>query len=145
MADSSFLCSTGKKGGINGKEYTVAEIAARIDHTVLAPDAVRQDIEKACAQARSYRFKAVFTNPYWTQLVAELLDGSGVAAGISIAFPLGTVPSRAKALEVEDTLNRAEGKLCAVDMATNISLLKEQRYERLYRGCPGCFRTCRRH
>lgn len=115
---------------INGKEWTRQEIAARIDHTVLAPDATRADVENACIQAREYGFKAVFTNPYWTPLVADLLDGSGVAAGISAAFPLGSLSSAAKAFEVEDVLSRVkDGSLCAVDMVTNVALLKERRYE----------------
>ena len=73
---------------INGTVWSARDIAARIDHTVLAPDATRKDMENACALARAYGFKAVFTNPYWTPLVAELLDGSGIAAGISAAFPM---------------------------------------------------------
>ena len=76
---------------INGTVWSARDIASRIDHTVLAPDATRKDMENACALARAYGFKAVFTNPYWTPLVAELLDGSGIAAGISAAFPLGSL------------------------------------------------------
>jgi deoxyribose-phosphate aldolase len=68
---------------IENREWTAREIASRIAHTVLAPDATREMIEKACALARTYRFKAVFTNPYWSPFVAEQLEGSGVAA----AFP----------------------------------------------------------
>ena len=66
---------------INGTVWSARDIASRIDHTVLAPDATRKDMENACVLARAYGFKAVFTNPYWTPLVAELLDGSGIAAG----------------------------------------------------------------
>ena len=50
---------------INGTVWSARDIAARIDHTVLAPDATRKDMENACALARAYGFKAVFTNP-WT-------------------------------------------------------------------------------
>ena len=53
---------------INGTVWSARDIAARIDHTVLAPDATRKDMENACALARAYGFKAVFTNPYWTTL-----------------------------------------------------------------------------
>ena len=71
---------------INGTVWSARDIAARIDHTVLAPDATRKDMENACALARAYGFKAVFTNPYWTPLIAELLDGSGIAAGFRRRF-----------------------------------------------------------
>ena len=49
---------------INGTVWSARDIAARIDHTVLAPDATRKDMENACVLARAYGFKAVFTNPY---------------------------------------------------------------------------------
>ena len=93
---------------INGTVWSARDIAARIDHTVLAPDATRKDMENACALARAYGFKAVFTNPYWTPLVAELLDGSGIAAGISAAFPLGSLSTDAKVAEVMDAVARVD-------------------------------------
>lgn len=51
----------------------------------------------------------MFTNPYWTPLVAELLDGSGIAAGISAAFPLGSLSTDAKVAEVMDAVARVDG------------------------------------
>ena len=114
---------------INGTVWSARDIAARIDHTVLAPDATRKDMENACALARAYGFKAVFTNPYWTPLIAELLDGSGIAAGISAAFPRGSVSTDAKVAEVMDAVARVDGKPCAVDMVTNIALLKEGHFD----------------
>ena len=114
---------------INGTVWSARDIASRIDHTVLAPDATRKDMENACALARAYGFKAVFTNPYWTPLVAELLDGSGIAAGISAAFPLGSLSTDAKVAEVMDAVARVDGKPCAVDMVTNIALLKEGHFD----------------
>lgn len=113
---------------INGLDLTPSAVARRIDHTVLAPDATRADMEKACGLARDYGFRAVFTNPYWTPLIAELLDGSGIAAGISAAFPLGSISTESKIREVMDVVERLDGKPCAVDMVTNIALLKEKRY-----------------
>ncbi|HIW78540.1 MAG TPA: deoxyribose-phosphate aldolase [Candidatus Bilophila faecipullorum] len=113
---------------LDGIALDARDAAARIDHTVLAPDATRADMEKACAVARSYGFRAVFTNPYWSPLVAELLDGSGIAAGISAAFPLGSISTESKVREVMDVVERLDGKPCAVDMVTNIGLLKEKRY-----------------
>ena len=87
---------------INGTVWSARDIAARIDHTVLAPDATRKDMENACALARAYGFKAVFTNPYWTD---------------------------AKVAEVMDAVARVDGKPCAVDMVTNIALLKEGHFD----------------
>lgn len=113
---------------INGKSWTAQCIAARIDHTVLAPDTQQAQIESACALARAYGFKAVFTMPYWSPLVADLLDGSGIAAGISAAFPSGAISTKAKVAEVMDSVDRLQGKPCAVDMVTNIALLKDKQF-----------------
>lgn len=113
---------------LDGIVLDAREAAARIDHTVLAPDATRADMEKACAAARDYGFRAVFTNPYWSPLVASLLDGSGIAAGISAAFPLGCISTASKVREVMDVVERLDGKPCAVDVVANIGLLKEKRY-----------------
>lgn len=113
---------------LNDQNWNETDLAARIDHTVLAPDATREHMEKACDLACSYGFKAVFTNPYWTPFVAKRLEGSGIAAGISAAFPLGALSTRCKVMEILDVVESLDGKPCAVDMVANLSLLKEQRY-----------------
>ncbi|MBP3730823.1 MAG: deoxyribose-phosphate aldolase [Mailhella sp.] len=113
---------------INGKEWTAGDVASRIDHTVLSADATRADIERACALARSYGFKAVFTLPYWSSLVADLLEGSGVATGIPLAFPLGAMPAEAKIAETYAVMEIIAGRPCSVDVVANVSLLKEKRY-----------------
>ena len=41
---------------INGTVWSARDIAARIDHTVLAPDATRKDMENACALARAVSY-----------------------------------------------------------------------------------------
>jgi deoxyribose-phosphate aldolase len=41
------------------------ELAARIDHTNLSPDAMIRDIERLCEEAKQYGFRAVVVNPIW--------------------------------------------------------------------------------
>ena len=121
---------------INNVVWTAQDIASRIDHTVLAPDATIKDIEIACDLALKHHFNAVYTNPYWSPVVAKLLAGSGVTTGISAAFPLGSLSTDIKVLEVLHTLESIAALLgghpgefpCAVDVVTNIGLLKEKRY-----------------
>lgn len=86
---------------------------------------MRKDMESACVLAWAYGFKAVFTSPYWTPLIAELLGGSGIAAGVSAAFPLGSLSTDAEVVEIMDIVVHVDGKPCAVDMVINIALLKE--------------------
>ena len=46
-------------------------IARLIDHTLLKPDATRNDIIKICREARQYAFASVCVNPYWVPVVGS--------------------------------------------------------------------------
>jgi deoxyribose-phosphate aldolase len=64
-------------------------LAAVIDHTLLKPEATRQQVERLCDEAARYRFACVIVNPVWTPVAVCALAGSGVAVGAVIGFPLG--------------------------------------------------------
>ncbi|HXR40553.1 MAG TPA: deoxyribose-phosphate aldolase [Terracidiphilus sp.] len=64
-------------------------LAAVIDHTLLKPDATRQQIESLCDEAIRYRFACAMVNPVWASTAVGLLSGSGVPVGVTIGFPLG--------------------------------------------------------
>ena len=44
-----------------------------IDHTLLKPEATRDDILRLCGEARQYGFASVCVNPYWVPLAAAEL------------------------------------------------------------------------
>jgi deoxyribose-phosphate aldolase len=73
-----------------------AEIAALIDHTILKPDATRDDVVKLCSEARQYNFASVCVNPYWVPLVARQLAGSPVKVCTVVGFPLGATLRRSR-------------------------------------------------
>jgi len=64
-------------------------LAAIIDHSLLKPDATRQQVETLCAEAAQYRFASVMVNPLWASNAVAALSGTGVPAGAAIGFPLG--------------------------------------------------------
>src|SRR5580700_3117605 len=64
-------------------------LAAVIDHTLLKPDATRQQVENLCDEAIRYRFACAMVNPVWASTAVGLLSGSGVPVGVVIGFPLG--------------------------------------------------------
>jgi deoxyribose-phosphate aldolase len=64
-------------------------LAAVIDHTLLNPDATRQQVETLCAEAVRYRFACAMVNPVWASTAVSLLAGTGIPAGVLIGFPLG--------------------------------------------------------
>src|SRR5258708_23154962 len=69
-------------------------LATVIDHTLLKPDATREQVENLCDEAIRYRFACAMVNPVWASTAVSLLSGTGVPVGVVIGFPLGaTLPS----------------------------------------------------
>jgi deoxyribose-phosphate aldolase len=64
-------------------------LAAMIDHTLLKPEATREQIENLCDEAIRYRFACAMVNPVWASTAVNLLSGTGVPVGVAIGFPLG--------------------------------------------------------
>ena len=54
----------------------MSDIASYIDHTLLKPEASREDILRVCEEAVKYGFASVCVNPIWTALVHNKLKGS---------------------------------------------------------------------
>jgi len=64
-------------------------LAAVIDHTLLKPDATREQVESLCEEAIRYRFACAMVNPVWASTAVGKMSGSGVPVGVVIGFPLG--------------------------------------------------------
>jgi deoxyribose-phosphate aldolase len=98
-----------------------AKIARLIDHTLLKPDATREQIEKLCAEARQVAFASVCVNPTWVHLCAGLLAGTDVAVCTVVGFPLGATLDQVKAFEAQEAIRLGASE---VDMVINIGALK---------------------
>jgi deoxyribose-phosphate aldolase len=96
-------------------------VAALIDHTVLKPDATREDILKVCREARQFGFASVCVNPYWIPLVKAELTGSGVKVCSVVGFPLGATSTAAKVAETASVLLAGAEE---VDMVMNVGALR---------------------
>ena len=64
-------------------------LAAVIDHTLLKPEATREQVECLCEEAIRYRFACAMVNPVWASTAVGKMSGSGVPVGVVIGFPLG--------------------------------------------------------
>jgi deoxyribose-phosphate aldolase len=64
-------------------------LAAVLDHTLLKPDATREQIEHLCDEVIRYRFACAMINPVWASTAIEKLSGTGLPVGVVIGFPLG--------------------------------------------------------
>ncbi len=78
---------------------TPAEMARRIDHTLLKPQATAADILRLCDEARMAAMAAVCVNPVYVPLAAERLTGSDVRVCTVVGFPLGATATAVKVLE----------------------------------------------
>ena len=97
-----------------------------IDHTLLKPEATKEQITNLCNEARLYDFASVCVNPCHIALCKELLKGSTVNVCTVIGFPLGANTSETKAFETRDAIKKGATE---VDMVLNIGALKDGDYD----------------
>lgn len=93
-----------------------------IDHTLLAPDATREQIRKLCEEAKEYHFASVCVNPGWIRFCKDQLKGSDVKVCTVIGFPLGATLMASKISEAKESLFEGADEL---DMVINIGRLKD--------------------
>jgi len=105
------------------------DFAKLIDHTLLKPDATREEIVTLCDEARKYHFASVCVNTTWVPLCKALLAGSGVMVCAVVGFPLGAMAPTAKAYEARDAVRQGAQE---IDMVLNIGALKSRDYETVY-------------
>jgi deoxyribose-phosphate aldolase len=117
------------------------EIARLIDHTLLKPDATRDQIDQLCAEAREHAFATVCVNPAWVRLCAERLRGSETRVCTVAGFPLGATTAAAKAYEAEMAVSEGAAE---VDMVMNVGALKSRDYRLVERDIAGVVAACRR-
>ena len=98
-----------------------AEIAALIDHTLLKPDATRDEIRKLCDEAVKFGFASVCVNPWNVAQAAELVRGSRVKVCTVVGFPLGATLPQVKIYEAEQAIKLGAQE---VDMVQNVGALK---------------------
>jgi deoxyribose-phosphate aldolase len=104
--------------------YTLSSaqnLAAVLDHTLLKPDATRNQVLQLCHEAAEHRFACAMVNPTWVSIAHAALAGTGIPVGVVIGFPLGATLSASKRDETTRVLKHGAHD---VDMVLNIGLLK---------------------
>lgn len=99
-----------------------AEVAGMIDHTLLKPDALGEEIIELCREAQEYEFASVCVNPSHVPLCSRLLAGTPVEVCTVIGFPLGASDPAVKAWETRQAIGQGAGE---VDMVINIGAVKD--------------------
>ncbi len=107
--------------GIHASGGAPSGVAAMIDHTLLKPDATRQNIEELCREAAQFKFATVCVNPAWVATAARLLSGSGVGVCSVVGFPLGATTADVKGYETRRAIFDGARE---IDMVINVGALK---------------------
>lgn len=119
---------------------TAPQVARMIDHTLLKPEAMEEQIIRLCEEAIEHEFATVCINPTWVATAAKILKGSGVGVTTVIGFPLGATSTYAKMAEARDAI--ASGAT-EIDMVMNIGALKSGLYEVVKRDIEGVAQACK--
>jgi deoxyribose-phosphate aldolase len=96
-------------------------LAAVIDHTLLKPNATRDEVIAVCREAAEYKFACAMVNPVWVSLARSVLVGTGIPVGVVVGFPLGASLSGTKRDESIALLRNGAKEL---DMVISVGPLK---------------------
>ncbi len=132
-------CRVGTAGGVGAVRE---DLASMIDHTLLRPDATREDLKKLCEEARKYRFASVCVNSSNVRVASDLLRGAGVMTVAVVGFPLGASSPAAKAFETRQAVRDGASE---VDMVINIGALKSRDYALVAEDICGVVEAARPH
>jgi deoxyribose-phosphate aldolase len=128
--------------GIEAAGGIETDLAKMIDHTLLKPEATKDQITKLCAEAKKYNFASVCINPCYVSLCAKLLRDTSVKVCTVIGFPLGATSTASKAFEGEHALRDGAKEL---DMVINVGMLKSSEYEYVENDIFALVTTARRY
>ncbi|OYT62972.1 MAG: deoxyribose-phosphate aldolase [Thermofilum sp. ex4484_15] len=102
------------------------EFARKIDHTILRPNATKDEVRKACTDSINYGFATCVVPPCYVKLASELLKRSEVKPCTVVGFPLGFTDLEVKIKEIEKALSHGARE---IDAVMNISAFKSKNYE----------------
>jgi len=105
------------------------ELAAFIDHTVLAETATEAQVAQACDEARQHGFAAVCVRGAFVAMARRRLAGSGVLVAAVVDFPLGEGTTAARVAEAAAQVAAGAEEL---DLVAPLPALLEGRWEAVF-------------
>ncbi len=102
---------------------SVSEVAARIQHTNVRPDATRADIERLVAECAEAGFGAVVVNPIWLPLAVKRVEGTPVRVCTALDCPTG---GETTATVVRATAEARQAGAHEIDVMTKVGWLRSE-------------------
>jgi deoxyribose-phosphate aldolase len=104
------------------KAASRSELARFVDHTLLRPDATRQEITRLCDEARENNFHGVCVNGSRVELAYSLLEDTEIKVTGMVGFPFGASDGDVKRYEAEVAIDNGAHE---IEMVMNVGRLKD--------------------
>lgn len=104
---------------------TDQELLARVDHTLLKPEATWPQILQICDEALANHTASICINTCYVKQAAEYLAGRLPVCCV-VGFPLGAMDTASKVFEAKTAIANGASE---VDMVINIGRLKNKEYD----------------
>ncbi len=102
---------------------TLQDLARRIEHAVLGPQATEHDVSEAARVALHWEVRSLMVKPCHVPVASRLLSGSGVKVVAVVGFPHGGQTTETK---VQETREAVAAGAQEVDMVINIGELRQR-------------------
>ena len=99
----------------------VASFAKLFDHSIVRPNATREEVLKFAETAVRLRTATLTVQPHYIRLAADQLKGTGVLLGTVVGFPHGNETPAMKEYQAKAVLDLGAEE---IDMVMNIPALK---------------------
>jgi deoxyribose-phosphate aldolase len=116
------------------------DLARRIDHTLLKPNATASDVDRVCDEAIRFDFWSVCVGPYYAKRVSQRLENSEVKTCVVVGFPFGFAEPESKLDEATLAIEHGADE---IDVVMNISAFKSGDYATVDKELESLARLCR--
>lgn len=106
------------------------DLATYIDHTLLKPSAVPDEVKQVCQEAWRYNFPSVCVYPTAVIQARELLHDKQPNVCTVIGFPTGAMTSAVKLYEAQEAVENGATEL---DVVINLGWVKTRETDKIYR------------
>ena len=101
--------------------YSKEQFAKLMDSTLLNPAATREEVLRACEEAKQYHFATMVVFPFWLPVAKWALEGSDVKPATVVGFPFGASGRPVKLYEARAAISHGAKE---IDVVINIGALK---------------------
>jgi len=122
--------------------YTVDELAAMIDHSLLHPTLTDKDMIAACHSPVLYRMATVCVKPYFVKKAHDLVRGSLTKVCSVIGFPHGNSTTRIKVAETRQAIKDGAEE---IDMVVHAGKVLGKEWSYIRRDIAAVNKACKKN